>query len=111
MTPPSSASTQKAVSSDEACGTNKEKGGTLNAAKMIERVRLERGIPVAELARRIGVDRKRLWRVLNGKREMRVDEFLALCVALRIDPRAFIGAKTVREIAARSVPDQGARAP
>lgn len=111
MTPPSSASTQKAVSSDEARGTNKEKGGTLNTAKMIERVRLERGIPVAELARRIGVDRKRLWRVLNGKREMRVDEFLALCVALRIDPRAFVSAKTVREIAKRCVPSQDARAP
>lgn len=57
------------------------------------------------------MDRKRLWRVLNGKREMRVDEFLALCVALRIDPRAFISAKTVREIAKRSAPSQDARAP
>ena len=42
---------------------------------------------VAELARRIGTDRKRLWNVLNGKREMRVEEFLRACVALRIDPR------------------------
>lgn len=45
---------------------------------------------VAEVARRIGVDRKRLWRVLNGQREMRVDEFLELCIALRVDPRSFI---------------------
>lgn len=48
--------------------------------------RQERGISIAELARRIGIDKKRLWYVLNGQREMRVDEFLKLCVALRIDP-------------------------
>ena len=35
----------------------------LIAARM-EQARWERGISVAELARRIGVDRKRLWRVL-----------------------------------------------
>ena len=57
-----------------------------DVVKAIERARRERGIPIAELARRIGVDRKRLWRALNEKREMKVDEFLALCVALRIDP-------------------------
>ena len=57
-----------------------------NVVKAIERARRERGIPIAELARRIGVDRKRLWRVLNMERRMRVEEFLALCVALRIDP-------------------------
>ena len=50
--------------------------------------RQERGISIAELARRIGIDKKRLWYVLNGQREMRVDEFLKLCVALRIDPRS-----------------------
>lgn len=45
---------------------------------------------IAELVRRIGVDRKRLWYVLNGQREMRVDEFLKICIALRVDPRRFI---------------------
>lgn len=72
-----------------------------NVVKAIERARRERGIPIAELARRIGVDRKRLWRVLNGRREMRVDEFLALCVVLRVDPRAFITEKLIREIEER----------
>ena len=75
-----------------------------DVVKAIERARLERGISVAELARRIGVDRKRLWLVLNGKREMRVDEFLALCVALRIDPRAFITREMVGKVAERSLP-------
>ena len=96
----------------EACTQRARHRGTgrVDAAEKIDFVRRERGISVAELARRIGVDRKRLWRVLNGKREMRVDEFLALCVALRIDPRAFISAKMVREMAKRSVPSQDARA-
>lgn len=40
----------------------------------IERARQDRGISVAELARRIDVDRKRLWYVLNGQRSMHVDE-------------------------------------
>ena len=39
----------------------------------IERARQDRGISVAELARRINVDRKRLWYVLNGQRSMHVE--------------------------------------
>lgn len=74
-----------------------------NVVKAIERARRERGIPIAELARRIGVDRKRLWGVLNMERRMRVEEFLALCVALRIDPRTFITRELVREVAERSL--------
>ena len=53
----------------------------LIAARM-EQARFERGISVAELARRIGVDRKRLWLVLNGERKMRADEFVRLCSEL-----------------------------
>ncbi|WP_245864876.1 helix-turn-helix domain-containing protein [Eggerthella timonensis] len=60
----------------------------------------ERGISTAELARRIGSDRKRLWYVLNGQREMRVDEFLKLCVALRLDPCSFVTKDMVEGIAA-----------
>ena len=50
----------------------------LIAARM-EEARWRRGILVAELARRVGVDGKRLWRVLNGERAMRADEFVRLC--------------------------------
>lgn len=49
------------------------------AALLIESKRQERGIGVAELARRIGVDGKRLWYVLHGQREMRVEELIKLC--------------------------------
>ena len=66
--------------------------------------RQERGISIAELARRIGIDKKRVWYVLNGQREMRVDEFLKLCVALRIDPRSFVTREVVEQITEASRP-------
>ena len=61
----------------------------LIAARM-EQARWERGISVAELARRIGVDRKRLWRVLNGERAMRADEFVRLCMELGVGLSCFM---------------------
>lgn len=54
---------------------------------------------VAELARRCGIDRKRLWYILNGQREMRIDEFLKLCIVLRLDPRSFVTREMVEEVA------------
>lgn len=62
------------------------------------------GMSIAELARRTHTDKKRLWYVLNGQREMRVNEFLKLCVALRIDPRSFITREIVEQIAEASKP-------
>lgn len=62
----------------------------LGITKKCDEIRREIGMSVAELARRIGVDRKRLWYVLNGQREMRVDEFLKICIALSVEPRRFI---------------------
>lgn len=44
---------------------------------------------VAELSRRTNIDKKRLWYVLNGQREIRVEEFLKLCIVLKMDPRSF----------------------
>lgn len=79
-------------------------GDLLDIAQAIERSRLLIGISIAELARRIGVDKKRLWYVLNGQREMRVGEFLRLCVALRIDPRSFVTREMVAQIVEASKP-------
>lgn len=64
----------------------------------IENARCMRGITVAELARRIGVGRKRLWYVLNGQREMRVDEFLKLCVFFSMGLGSFINWEQVENI-------------
>lgn len=40
----------------------------------------------------------RAYKIRNGQREMRVDEFLKLRVALRIDPRSFVTRNMVDEI-------------
>lgn len=61
---------------------------------------------VAELDRRTGIDKKRLWYILDGQREMRVDEFLKLCITLRMDPRSFVTREIVDDVAkatARSI--------
>lgn len=70
--------------------------------RRVELARRVRGISVAELARRIGVDRKRLWRVLNGQRAMRVDEFVKLCAFFGLGVKSFIP----KARAARRPPDR-----
>ena len=64
----------------------------------IESARMDRGISVAELARRIGMDRKRLWHVLNGRRKMRVDEFLKLCIFFDMGLGRFVTPEQVAHI-------------
>ena len=55
----------------------------------LEEARDERGMPIAELARRSGIHRKRLWYILNGERKLRADEFVRLIVVMgSSDPRA-----------------------
>ena len=50
----------------------------------MEEARELRGMSVAELARRASIDRKRLWYILDGQRQMRADEFVRLCVVLNL---------------------------
>ena len=76
----------------------------ISIEQKLEAARQTVGISVAGLSRRIGVDKKRLWYVLNGQREMRVDEFLKLCVALRVDPRSFVTAGMIAQIIEASKP-------
>lgn len=56
----------------------------------IEEKRKEQGISVAELARRIEVDRKRLWYVLNNQREIYVEEFIKLCIFFNLEIKDYI---------------------
>ncbi|MBQ9043034.1 MAG: transcriptional regulator [Eggerthellaceae bacterium] len=55
----------------------------------LEATRSERGIPKAELARRAKVDNRRLMFALCGKRQMRVDEFVRVCIVLEMPMSAF----------------------
>lgn len=73
-------------------------GDSQKAAHLIESKRQERGIGVAELARRIGVDGKRLWYVLHGQREMRVEEFIKLCAFFDLGLGCFIDRATVERL-------------
>lgn len=73
-------------------------GDSQKAALLLESKRQERGISVAELARRIGVDRKRLWYVLNDQREMRVDEFIKLCAFFNLGLGCFIVGASVEDL-------------
>ena len=68
------------------------------AAHLIESKRQERGIAVAELARHIGIDGKRLWYVLHGQREMRVEEFIKLCAFFNLGLGCFIDKATVERL-------------
>ena len=70
----------------------------MQARGIIEKAREDRGISIAELARRIGVDGKRLWYVLNGQREMRVDEFIKLCAFFDLGLGRFIDRVTVERL-------------
>ena len=56
----------------------------------MEEARELRGISVAELARRASIDRKRLWYILDGQRQMRADEFVRLCVVLNLGLGNFV---------------------
>lgn len=68
------------------------------AVEIIELARQQHGISVAELGRRIGIDRKRLWYILNKQREMRVDEFLKLCVYFDMGLGCFVTRKQAESI-------------
>lgn len=59
-------------------------------AVKIEEARNERGMSVAELGRRALIDRKRLWYILDGQRQMRADEFVRVCAVLNLGLRNFL---------------------
>ena len=61
----------------------------LIAVRIVE-ARSERGMSVAELGRRALIDRKRLWYILDGQRQMRADEFVRVCAVLNLGLRNFL---------------------
>lgn len=57
---------------------------------------------VAELGRRASIDRKRLWYILDGQRQMRADEFVRLCVVLDMGLRNFLTPDMAEELNRKS---------
>lgn len=64
----------------------------------LESSRQKQGISVAELARRIGIDKKRLWYILNGQRAMRADEFVRLCAFFNLGLGCLLDRKTIEHL-------------
>lgn len=60
---------------------------------LIEGERVRCGISIAELGRRLDIDRKRLWNVLRLKRAIRADEFVKLCAYFDLGFGRFAGKK------------------
>ena len=60
--------------------------------------RRRQGISVAELARCIGIGKKRLWYILNGQRAMRADEFVKLCAFFNLGLGCLIDKATVERL-------------
>lgn len=48
----------------------------------------EKGMTMRAVSRKTEIPYGKLQPSMNGKRELRVDEFLALCALLNLDPRA-----------------------
>lgn len=48
----------------------------------------EAGMTIKSVSRKTGISYGRLKPSMKGQRELRVDEFLALCALLKVDPRA-----------------------
>jgi len=57
----------------------------------LESARDERGVSKFELARRAEVNPRRLMLILEGKRSMRADEFVRVCLEMSIPVIAFYG--------------------
>lgn len=57
---------------------------------MLNCIKDARGISAAKLARRAGINSKRLWYILDGQRSLRADEFIRLCIVLNVGMRPFL---------------------
>lgn len=53
----------------------------------------KRGISIAELSRRVGIDSELLRRSLTGNRKIGADEFIALCEELQLGIADFSASK------------------
>lgn len=60
--------------------------------EQLELARKERGISIAELARRSDIPVKRLGYIFNDDRQLRADEFVRLCIVLGMPMTAFVPA-------------------
>lgn len=65
----------------------------MKAYEVIDAEVQKRGISIAELSRRVGIDSELLRRSLNGNRKIGADEFIALCEELQLGIADFSASK------------------
>lgn len=53
------------------------------------------GVTGAWLCRKTGIAKGRLYPSLQGRRELRADEFLSICAVLSLDPRELVSGDSV----------------
>ena len=52
-----------------------------------------KGITLAFLAKKSGVDYEKIYKSFKGNRKLQIDEYMAICEALELDPDTFMGRK------------------
>lgn len=57
----------------------------MRAFEIIGEAVAEKGMPVSELARRVGIGKELMRRCLNGERKIAADEFIAICEVLGLE--------------------------
>lgn len=65
----------------------------MKAYEVIDAEVRKRGISIAELSRRVGIDSELLRRSLTGNRKIGADEFIALCEELQLEIADFSASK------------------
>lgn len=65
----------------------------MKAYEVIDAEVQKRGISIAELSRRVGIDSELLRRSLTGNRKIGADEFIALCEELQLRIADFSASK------------------
>lgn len=65
----------------------------MKAYEVIDAEVQKRGISIAELSRRVGIDSELLRRSLTGNRKIGADEFIALCGELQLGIADFSASK------------------
>lgn len=63
----------------------------LNVIDVLNQRITDRGIPVSELSRRVGMNDELLRRSLSGSRNLKATEFVDLCHELELDIEDFTG--------------------
>lgn len=67
----------------------------------LDSARQKRGLSIAELGRRADIEGKRLWYILNGKRNLHADELVRLCVVLGIGLHQLLTANQAFDLRAK----------